>query len=237
MTDATVFNPVHYSIEENKFLLSHLGEPPTVALRDIRPAPLAAPAKKESVPYNYPGGINPGAVRPVLERIYELEELKRHRKESWIGVDAVKARIRIYLQKQEEWEAGAARGRSPRFPSLYTFDTKNRPHRSGPGSDTGTVKTYIGEDGQRHEFAIDLIHDTDEPLVAEAAVGPEVLGEGLVVNPDLNRIECFCGHVEKFDPNSQSSYNLARGRIAKHLLKATEIPERHREIHANVFGS
>ena len=105
-----IFDPVVYSLEENRFLAAHVGEPPIIALRAIEPT------------------VNPAAVRPVLSRVYELMELEKHEPGfSWVGVDAIKTAITTFLAKMAEWSAGSARGRAPRFPSLYSIDARKKP--------------------------------------------------------------------------------------------------------------
>jgi hypothetical protein len=216
----TQFDPVSFSTEENRWLLEHLGEPKAVALRNLTP------------------GINPNAIRPLVERIQELEELG----EAWVGVDALKGAIKTYLEQDAKWAADHARNkRAPRFPSLFSFDSKGRPHLGGPGSDSGQVRTYFDAKGNRLPFAIDLIKDDLPEWVAPGfgvaeSNGTEKLEKGLTVDSDKNRIECFCGHTEQYKADSRASYNAARARISKHLRKATVDVEQHRETHTNEFG-
>ena len=60
---------------------------------------------------------------------------------------------------------------------------------------------------------------------------------GLVVNGEARRLECFCGHTEHYKDDSRASFNAARARMARHLIKAPDEVERHREIHTLEFGS
>jgi hypothetical protein len=84
--DPLIFDPVLYSIEENQFLLDHLGEPPVVALRVIPPT------------------VVPAAVSPAIHRVYELCELEKHNKTPWAGLEAVKDSIKVYLREAKRWE-------------------------------------------------------------------------------------------------------------------------------------
>ena len=215
------FDPVKYSIEENKFLFSHAGEPPVVALRDL------------------PERVNLRAVKPILTRIYELIELAKHEKTEWLGVEKIKQAITTYLAQQDKWLKDRKRG-APRFPSMHSFDSKKRAHFQGPGSDSGQVHTYFDEKGERHEFAVPLLGTDEVTWVPDWAKGPTDVPTdktGIWVDSPNNRFECFCGHTESFGPDSRSSYNSARARMSKHLRSAKDEVDRHREIHTNEFGS
>src|SRR5688572_24590220 len=91
--DIHVFDPVKYSPEECNFLLSTLGKPPVVALRDL------------------PEGVNPAAVKPILQRVYDLEQLKEHEDLDWVGVEALKVAIQIYQREDAKWASDHARNK------------------------------------------------------------------------------------------------------------------------------
>lgn len=222
MNEYNDFDPVLFSTEENYWLLENIDKPTIVALRNLAP------------------GVNPAQVKPLLDRISELDQLERHEGLKWVGTEAIKTAILAYLEQDAKWQSDykKTRGRAPRFPSLSSFDSKGRAHLGGPGSDSGRVRTYFDKSGKRIPFAISLLVDTipdwNPPGFGEA--GTEIPEDGLKVNDAANRIECFCGHTESFKPNSRASYNASRARMSKHLRKATEEVERHREIHTNEFG-
>lgn len=222
-----VFDPVLYSLEENAFLLDHLGEPPIIARRNAAGTPV----------------VNPAAVLPLIERVFELEQLKKEDGTEWVGIEAIKGQIKTYLREDAKWAADHARHRNaPRFPSLSSYDAKGRPHRGGIGSDSDRVRTYFGPAGERLPFAIDLVPsgvgEWHAPGFTEATTE-----KGLRVDQTTNRIECLvkvgegvCGHTESYKADSRSSYNAARARMSKHLRKATENIDDHRETHTNEFG-
>lgn len=219
-----VFNPVQYSLEECAFLLENLGKPTVVALQNV------------------PKEVIVKAVRPIIERVNELEELKKHTKRSWVGVEAIKARIQIYLDNQAKWVADKKRfPKAPRFPTMFSYDAKNKPHRGGPGSDSGQVRTFFDANGQRHEFALDLLENKETggwaPEWANEAA--EVINtKGITEDTANHRLECpVCKHTETYNSESRSSYNAARGRISKHLRNETKDAELHREVYTNEFGS
>lgn len=245
------FDPTRYSLEECQFLLDNLGKPPVVSLRQIQPERLADPARNPTTgkvidknPVHYPKGVIPAAVKGALDRIYELLALERDAAEPWVGLEAVKACITTYIEQATKWARDAKRG-APRFPSMHSFDTRNRPHRGGPGSDSGTVSTYFDANGDRHKFAINLFSlghaGTWSPEWADKRAGTEQMETqakgGLTLNADALRYECFCGHTEHFKAESRMSQNAARARMGKHLVKAPDAPEKHREIYTVEFGS
>ena len=222
------FDPVQYSTEELQWLLENIDKPPVVALR-TRPA-----------------NINANAVRPLLMRVQELTDLEQHEGIKWNGVGVIKQAITTYLEQDSKWEqAHRIRPRTiPRFPSLYSWDAKGRPHRGGPGSDSDRVRTYFGPKGERIPFAVALIPEFDPDFV------PPVNTEGssdayLVDDTDMLRWECRvprndgtpCGHTESYKQDSRSSRAAARARISKHLKKAVENVDLHREVHTNEFGA
>lgn len=237
------FDPVKLSIEENQFIIKHAGEPWVTAGKDIHPVPLVNPHRKDSFPFHYPDGVVPAAVKPVIDRIYELIELERHAKESWIGLDVVKSAAQMYITQCHLWSENKRRRGAVRFPSMHTFTSKGRPQWSAPGSDSGIVKTYFDKSGERIPFAVKLIPEeasdwTPEWLQKVAETDHPAKVDGLKVDETLSRIECLtCGHTESYKEDSRSSFNAARARMSKHLRKGdVPDPDRHREVHALEFG-
>jgi hypothetical protein len=188
-----------------------------------------------------PSNINPRAVEPILRRVYELEQLKEHEGLKWAGVEAVKEKIVTYLRENEKWKQDHKRFRkAPRFPSMYSFDSKGRAHRGGVGSDSDRVRTYFDAAGNRIPFEIPLSGIEYEEWTAPglATGGTESSPKSaLKVDQANNRIECsICGHTESFKSESRASYNAARARMSKHLRKATEKVDEHRELHTEEFS-
>lgn len=221
------FDPGIYSEDENKFLLAHIGEPTIVALRQLAPP------------------VNPRAVRPILERVNELLDLEKHEGASWAGVGAIKTSIEVWLRENAKWERDNARNpKAPRYPSMYSFDARGRAHKGGIGSDSNRPRTYFGPAGERIPFAVELLPDNVAPWTAPGFTeqSAEVT---LFIDSTLNRIECrvpqadgsVCGHTESYKAESRASYSAARARMSKHLRKATNNEEGHRELHTNEFGS
>src|SRR4029079_1677278 len=102
----------------------------------------------------------------------------------------MKAAIRVWLEQNKKWKFDHETKRNaPRWPSMYSYDAKGKPHRGGPGSDNGRVRTYFGPAGERIPFAIDLIPDYSAKWVSPGMTETpqDVL---LKVDADANRIEC-----------------------------------------------
>lgn len=236
-----IFDPVKLSIPENEFVIRHAGEPWVVAGKDIHPVPLVNPHRKDTFPYHYPDGVTPAAVRPVIERIYELIELETHKGEKWMGVDTIKAAALAYIQQSRIWESNKGKRGNVRFPSMWTFTSKGRPSWSAPGSDSGQVRSYFDSKGNRVPFAVPFIPEDaawkPEWMEAVAKADQPAASDGLKVDETLNRVECLvCGHTESFKSESRSSFNAARARMSKHLRSSTVDPDRHREVHSLEFG-
>ena len=220
------FDPVQYSWEENEFLLQHVGEPPVVALK-ARPA-----------------NVIQAAVKPVLDRIYELIELEKHNAVTWVGIERVKEAIQTYLVQSRKWASDKRTG-APRFPSMYAYDSRNKPHRGGVGSDSGQVHTYFDAKGQRQPFAVPLIVDDIaawkpdwDTTEVHGTDNPDPV-YGLKNDAENQRLECMiCGSTESYSAESQISFNAARARMGKHLITAKDplLSTAHRELHTREFG-
>lgn len=235
MSNTNVFDPASFSILENKFLLENVGKSWAVARVAIpEPTKQAFPHRREKNPLIYT--VNPNAVRPLIEHVKGLIELEDANGDKWVGIEAVKDAIRIYLRESDKWAKDTRRGR-PRFPSLNVYDAKGRPVRSATGADGAYVKTYFTADGKRAPFAIELVPDNTAEWHPEwsQADAPDVKS-GIVQNDSLNRLECFCGFTTSYKPDSRSSFVAARARLSKHLRAATDDVEKHREAHTIEFG-
>ena len=238
-----VFDPVKLSLPENEFVIKHAGEPWLVASRDIHPVGLPNPHRKDMNPVHYPDGVTPAAVKPVIERIFELEQEKAHNGQEWVGVEIIKAACKAYIEQSKLWAKNKGRRGSPRFPSMYTFTSKGRAQWSAPGSDSGQVKSYFDKEGNRIPFAVKFVPDevsdwTPEWLQKVAETDQPAPTDGLKVDEVSNRIECLiCGHTESFKPESRASFNAARARTSKHLRSATDRVDEHREVHSKEFGN
>lgn len=240
------FDPVDYSVEELQFIVENVGEPTIVALGRIKSLPLAEPARdkagriRDKNPIYYPGA-NPNSIKPLFDRINQLQDLETHNGEKWCGVEAVKAAANKFLTENAKWAKDVRRG-APRWPSLYSFDSKGRPHRDGPGSDSGKVRTYFTPEGKRERFRIafvplDLEDGSLEWANRSKADNPDPKF-GLLVDEEKNRIECLiCNHTEQYKAESRSSFHAARTRMSKHLRQAKTETEAHREVHTNEFGA
>jgi len=248
----THFNPVRLSDAENRFLLAHLGKPAIMGLRDIKgevnpQSMFRQPNKKrDKEPVIFPDGVIPASVRPILDGVMELEELQRFSQLKWVGVSAIHKAIEVWFREKTKWANQHRRNRNfPRWPSLYSWDAKGQPHKGGPGSDSGEVKTYFDEKGNRVNFAIDLIvnDDIEAPFVAPTR-DEAFADERWYEDPTTNRFECrvkgveghICGHTESYQDGSRKSRQMARTRMGRHLKMAKNETEQHREVYTMEFG-
>lgn len=213
------FNPVLYSAEENKFLLENVGTSPKVALFK-----------------SIPPGVNPRAVRPVLQEVFDREELEKVEKVEWIGIPAIKASINAFLTEDVKWEAEwkRTRGRVPRYPTMFTRDGKGRFHAAGPGSDSNMPRSWEDAQGGKHFFEVFLNGDPHMTDEADVPAAPK----SLIHDEAKHRIECpICAHTESYNLDSRASFNAARGRMSKHLKKPKNETSLHAELHTNEFGA
>jgi hypothetical protein len=212
-----VFDPVKYSLEENKFFLGHLGESPVVALQDALPQ-----------------GVAPAAVREVIGAVYELEELQKHRGTAWVGTASVTTAIETYLREMQKWDRLSKEG-APRFPTMHAWDGKGRPHRGGVGSDAGQVTTYLDEDGARQRLALNLKGSPTAAFHPDWVKPEAPLPDAYDIDEDQGIISCpVDGWSTMFKPESRSSFNVARARMARHCKASKD--DRVREFGEKVFG-
>lgn len=225
--ESYTFNPVAYSIEENKFLIEHLGNPPEVVEMDSAG--------------QWPVGVNPAAVRPIIEQVYRFEQQKEHRGTEWVGVEAVKEAARIYVREHTQWTKDHLTRRGPKLPTLMVWDERGRGHKGAVGADGNTVTTYFDENGERQKLAIELTKTGEEVYkpswIKKAQV--EAIIPKLVEDTVKGTIQCpICFHTQQYDPDQRSTYNQARSRMAKHLVSKTlKDPDKHREIYTQEFSS
>lgn len=233
-TEFIDFDPTIYSHEECAWLLENLDKPTYIALQSIRAVRLPAEAKnKNSVVY--PDGVNPNAVKPLLDKLDQMDLDEKHSGIKWVGRDAIKQSIRTWLAVDAKWERDhrRTRGRAPRFPSFYSFDARGKAFPGGPGSDNAKIKTYFNDKGERVLLNLPLIPEEVVEWNPGFTEAPATVD--LVVNASLHRIECFCGHTEQFKDGSRPSYNAARARMSKHLRAAKDEVDRHRELYTVEF--
>tara|TARA_R100000306_G_C4355415_1_gene132450 strand:- start:260 stop:904 length:645 start_codon:yes stop_codon:yes gene_type:complete len=212
-----VFDPVRYSLEENKFFLQHLGESPVVALQDTLPK-----------------GVNPVTVREVLGALYELDELQKHRGNTWVGQEAISTSINTYLTEWQKWKELSDRG-APRFPTMHAWDGKGRPHRGGVGSDASQVTTYLMKNGERGTLAVPLQHGTAEAFVADWVQTEDPLPDALVHDAEKGFLQCpLDSWSTNYNPESRQAYNMARARMSRHCKSSKD--DRVREFGQKIFG-
>lgn len=218
----TVFEPALYSLEELAFFKAHIEEPPVVALAGALPP-----------------GVNPTAVREVLGRLYELQQLQTHKGFRWQGYKAILDSIDLFLETYARDRELQRRG-APAHTSMYSWDAKGRPHAYGVGSDSAIMRSRINEDGSRTKFAVRLEGDiTPIGQMPWTPKEPEPLPVDLIEDTVKGFIQCpICGFAQNYQPDSQNSRNMARARVGKHMTSIVgPSADQHRELYTHIFGS
>lgn len=242
---AHVFEPACYSREELDFLLANMEKPPIVALSKPMPA-----------------HVNKGTVKPLLEELYDLQQLKTHERREWgfpitdaeseddavHGYEAIKDSIVRYLAWMERVDL--IRDRTERAignPSMFAWDSTGGAFKYGIDSDAGIVRTEILPDGSRRAFGVKLVDRGRRSLKSLGDVAPwvsrskaEVLKDSVVIDVDPKKshgtLTCsICGKAESFPVQNRSLQNLARSRMSKHLKTEKVEAARHRLLHRKTF--
>lgn len=217
------FYPARLSYAELDFLLDHMEEPPAVALQG-----------------ELPRGVNPSAIEQVLVPMYELEQLRIHRRTTWAGFDAV----RDVIVRYQEWDKLARDVKSqggPRHPSMHAWDSQGNMTKGTPGTDSyDMVRTEILEDGSRRPLYIG-----DLRRVTQAKQGPKFpwvkrQEEGIdaIEHDDVKGLlTCsICAHTISYKTGSgRAALNMARGQMARHLKGARAEEQRHKALYRREF--
>lgn len=231
------FEPGMFSTAELHFLLEHLRDPPIAAWHEFDPDKTHK-------------GVQAARLKPFHERLYELEELRRHRELPWAGFDAINESIERFLQWQDRSAEIARRSRGVfKHPSMFFWDDTGKAHKYATDADSGEmVRTEILNDGTRRSFKVHLTMKPEDVLQASAAdlmpwvksKKDEIKLDALETNTTgrLGYIRCpICQHTEEFPTASKMAHTQARGRMARHLKRAKEQVNRHRLLYTKAFST
>lgn len=210
-----VFQPAQYSIEENRFMLDHLGESPNVALHE-----------------GAPKGVNPVAIKTALGKFTELEELQALRKVPWAGYDAIRDSISRFIEFQEKCVEGQQYG-EPRHPSQMTWDSTGAMSRGGVGSDSSDmVRSELRPDGERVPFGVTLIDGKKRTSMWGKKTAPPSSEDKIVDNGNGTFTCTICAKVvASYDKDRGTrARNTAKKAVRDHCLKAKREHSRHRAI-------
>jgi hypothetical protein len=224
MKNITRFEPAFYSIEECEFLFENVGKAPAVALHK-----------------GTPQYVNPKAVRPVLEKVYELEELQKHSGSAWIGLDALKEVLRVYIDSVKGWEEDKQKG-APYPPTMFEWDSRGRARFAGVGSDAHYVNTFFDENGNRRKLGIHLTNEGIAqkyiPEWARRKMEAHRTPDSLIIDEGLGHVTCpVCQFVVNYDPTDTTKLNMAKAQMGKHMLKSTKSPDDHKAAYGAIFRS
>lgn len=219
-----LFEPADYSIEELTFALKHLRESPNVALHD-----------------GVPAGVNPLAVRTLLGRLYDLEELRTVKGVPWgwsddgqlTGFEAIEDSIERFVAWQEKCLEMQKRG-GPRHPSQHNWDSTGAMTHGGIGSDASDkVISEIADDGRRLKFAVMLREDGRKRTVKMPwQQPPPPLGADKIELENGVYTCTICAKpICSFDPTKgRREQNKARKIAVDHVRKSTTEIARHRAL-------
>lgn len=237
------FEPAMYSLEAHQFLLEHAGEPPEIAFRDGFQQ-VTIPSADPKAPHRVveyvrgKGTLARADIYPIIDKLYRYDQqAKFDAAFKWIGVDKVKETCQVFLAEMSKWERGRSRG-GPAFPSSFAWDKQGRGHRYGIGSDAGIVHTYFDEKGQRHPLGLDLLPSED--AYTPDWIKPQEAADfqDLLDDEENGVVSCpICKFSQTYQVGSQQRRNIAKSRMAKHLLSAKKEPEAHKQLHSYVFGT
>ncbi len=231
------FEPGMFSIPELHFLLEHANEPPAAAFAEFDTT--ATP------------GVMIPRLKPFMERIHELEQIKQFRGTPWVGFDAITASIERFLLWHDRC-AEIRRRSHGRYanPSMFHWDDTGKAHKYAIDSDSGEmVRTEILDSGERASFKVKLTLKPEDALTANVTeLMPWVTGKRGVVKADkleltskgktIGNIVCsVCGHTEEYRKASRQAFIGARGRMARHLKRAKDEVNRHRLLYTREYAS
>ena len=230
------FEPSEYSVEEIRFLLVELEQPPVI-MREIPLPPRVVRAQ----------------VLKLVTQCYELEEKQTHSKIPWVGYDRVREQLERTLSWYQTCQELARRG-GPTHASMQTWDG-NRFMPSGVESDSGIVRTEILPNGRRRPLGLNLASPDGQ------SVGPNLIGAAPWLSPDgsfsqdllsstpmelvyaenaeaqTGSVTCpVCEWSESYSLAQSSGKRLAHGRMISHLKRAKTQKDRHAILHSRITG-
>lgn len=222
--DVNLFEPADYSIEELRFALEHLRESPNVALHGTLPT-----------------GVNPVAVKGLLGRLHDLDELRRIKGVPWgvsddgtlTGYAAIEDSIDRFIRWQEQCLELQSRG-GPRHPSQKTWDSTGAMTDGGIGADASEkVRSEIGNDGTRRKFAVTLQEDGRKRTIRMPWQQEDVKvgSDAITVHDGVYHCSVCEKPITSFDPTKgRTAQNKARTLVRKHVREAKSEIARHRAL-------
>lgn len=219
-----LFEPADYSLHELRFTLDHLRESPNVALHG-----------------GVPEGVNPVAVKSLLGRLYDLDELQRLKGVAWgwsddgtlHGFAAIEDSITRFIRWQEQCLKMQERG-GPRHPSQHTWDSTGAMSHGGIGSDSSDkVRSEILNDGTRKPFAVMLHEDGRKRNVRMPWQGPApVIGaDAITLDNGVYACSICLKPIASFDPTKgRREQNKARKTVREHVRNSKTELARHRAL-------
>jgi hypothetical protein len=222
--EANLFEPADYSIEELTFALAHMGESPNVALHDA-----------------VPEGVNPVAIRNLLGRLYDLEEIRTIKGVPWglsddgrlTGFDAIRDSSERFINWQRKCMEMQQRG-GPRHPSQHTWDSTGAMTHGGIGSDASEkVRSEILDNGTRKPFAVMLKEDGRKRTIKMPwqQPAPPVGSDSITVDGGVYHCSICDKPIASFDPTlGRRAQNKAKKVVLEHVRDSKTELSRHRAL-------
>jgi hypothetical protein len=219
-----LFEPADYAIEELSFTLKHLRESPNVALHD-----------------GVPAGVNPLAVKTLLGRLYDLEELRTIKGVPWgwsddgalTGFDAIEDSITRFIKWQEKCLDMQKRG-GPRHPSQHTWDSTGAMSHGGIGSDASEkVRSEITDNGERRKFAVMLHEDGRKRSLRMPwqKPSPKIGDDAITLDNGVYTCSICQKPIASFDiDKGRPAQNKARKTVREHIRQTKSELQRHRSL-------
>jgi hypothetical protein len=221
--DNDTFDPAVLSLEDNAFLIDHLGEP-----------------VEQATAKGVPAGVTPASGLRALDELYRYGKRCEANGDPFVGFEALKEACRVFLREHASMMQNARRGVAPKFPSLSEWDAFGQPHRGGVGSDSERMRSYFDAEGNRHFFVVKLMVLSDarpEWLLKKQAKTTREFKE-LIEDTENGVFTCpICKFSQNYEPGSRGRRSMARTRMGKHLKGAKREPDLHRQLYSYVFGS
>ncbi len=243
---------------ENEFVFEHAGIPPHLALEAVN-IPMHSVIDDEGLPAIVPEICLP-MVQAILNRFIELDQIFEAKGRTWIGIEPVRERIRLWLDwyRVEYIEAQTRAGGKGHHPSMSTYTSRGEAIYGGVGADRGRVRTYFDSDGVRQPWALNLVGDVvagrlpnfarlpaagAKPPAKDggngagqpAGIGSTAGGEPMPILIDEERgvMTCpvpECYNTETWKPARPRDRNLAKGRMIRHCQIARDEKSAHRLV-------
>lgn len=231
------FEPAAFSAQELRWLGDNMDKPPVVVFREFDPDD---PKLR---------GVHRARVEPVVQHMYQLEQLRQFSGIPWAGFEPIREAIVDYM----EWNGIALEIRrrgGVANPSQYYWDGSGSPAQYAVSADScEMVRTRILPDGSRKSFKViyalsptEALHTSLSdimPWVRDRTTGPEAERDQLVeqiISDTVGSFTCsICSHSKEFIPQEPKTRRMAWAQMARHMSTAKKEQNRHHVLKLQTF--